>query len=221
MTRVLVVDDDPGSLRAQTQRLDRPERDVVAASAVDEAQRLLDKEPFDVVVTDMRFDREEEAARAGLRVLDSVARLPEPRPEAIVITAYGELTNCIAALQKGAGGYVQKGQPWIDVLEELQAHVAQAEQRMSARKALVAENQGLRLALQRVTACCARMSMALEGMDRRLSRIDDCCREVDNEYLAKRFQVLAVELRARHQTMTQVTSEIAAAPAEALRYPGA
>ena len=65
--KVLVVDDEPDLLELLELTLSRMGLDTVRASSVAEAIRLLDKEPFDLCLTDMRLPDGE-----GLRVIEHI-----------------------------------------------------------------------------------------------------------------------------------------------------
>ncbi len=77
---------------------------------------LLDKEPFDLCLTDMRLPDGE-----GLRVVEHINQKGLDVPVA-VITAYGSAENAVAALKAGAFDYLAKPV----ALEQLRALVKQA-----------------------------------------------------------------------------------------------
>ena len=81
--KVLVVDDEPDLLELLELTLSRMGLETVRASSVAEAIRLLDKEPFDLCLTDMRLPDGE-----GLRVIEHINSKGLDIPIA-VITAYG------------------------------------------------------------------------------------------------------------------------------------
>jgi two-component system response regulator PilR (NtrC family) len=90
--------------------------DTVRANSVAAAIRLLDKEPFDLCLTDMRLPDGE-----GLRVIEHINSKGLDIPIA-VITAYGSTANAVAALKAGAFDYLSKPV----ALEQLRALVKQA-----------------------------------------------------------------------------------------------
>jgi two-component system response regulator PilR (NtrC family) len=114
--KVLVVDDEPDLLELLELTLSRMGLDTVRADSVGTAIRLLDKEPFDLCLTDMRLPDGE-----GLRVIEHINSKGLDIPIA-VITAYGNTTNAVAALKAGAFDYLQKPV----ALEQLRALVKQA-----------------------------------------------------------------------------------------------
>src|SRR5664279_1683289 len=114
--KVLVVDDEPDLLELLELTLSRMGLDTSCAQTVGEAIRLLDKEPFDLCLTDMRLPDGE-----GLRVVEHISQKGLDVPVA-VITAFGSAENAVAALKAGAFDYLAKPV----ALEQLRALVKQA-----------------------------------------------------------------------------------------------
>jgi len=114
--RILVVDDEPDLLELLELTLSRMGLDTTRAESVAEAIRLLDKEPFDLCLSDMRLPDGE-----GLRVVEHINQKGLDVPVA-VITAYGSAENAVAALKAGAFDYLAKPV----ALEQLRALVKQA-----------------------------------------------------------------------------------------------
>ena len=114
--RVLVIDDEPDLLELLELTLSRMGLDTVRAENVGDAKRLLDKEPFDLCLTDMRLPDGE-----GLEVVQHIADKALDVPVA-VITAHGSAQNAVAALKAGAFDYLSKPV----ALEQLRALVKQA-----------------------------------------------------------------------------------------------
>jgi two-component system response regulator PilR (NtrC family) len=114
--KVLVVDDEPDLLELLELTLSRMGLDTTCAQSVGEAIRLLDKDPFDLCLTDMRLPDGE-----GLRVVEHITQKALDVPVA-VITAFGSAENAVAALKAGAFDYLAKPV----ALEQLRALVKQA-----------------------------------------------------------------------------------------------
>jgi two-component system response regulator PilR (NtrC family) len=114
--RILVVDDEPDLLELLELTLSRMGLDTICAQTVGEAVQLLDKEPFDLCLTDMRLPDGE-----GLRVVEHITQKGLDVPVA-VITAFGSAENAVAALKAGAFDYLAKPV----ALEQLRALVKQA-----------------------------------------------------------------------------------------------
>src|SRR6266513_4366178 len=114
--KVLVVDDEPDLLELLELTLSRMGLDTTRAESVNDALRLLDREPFDLCLTDMRLPDGE-----GLRVVEYITQKAPDVPVA-VITAFGSAENAVAALKAGAFDYLSKPV----ALEQLRALVKQA-----------------------------------------------------------------------------------------------
>ncbi len=114
--KVLVVDDEPDLLELLELTLSRMGLDTSRAETVGEAIRLLDKDSFDLCLTDMRLPDGE-----GLRVVEHINQKGLDVPVA-VITAFGSAENAVAALKAGAFDYLAKPV----ALEQLRALVKQA-----------------------------------------------------------------------------------------------
>src|SRR5881396_1198967 len=114
--KVLVVDDEPDLLELLELTLSRMGLDTTRAESINDALRLLDREPFDLCLTDMRLPDGE-----GLRVVEYISQKAIDVPVA-VITAFGSAENAVAALKAGAFDYLSKPV----ALEQLRALVKQA-----------------------------------------------------------------------------------------------
>jgi DNA-binding NtrC family response regulator len=78
-----------------------------AATAVD----LLEREKFDVMLTDFKLPRED-----GMKLIARAKSLPKP-PVCILMTAYGSEEVAVEAMKKGADDYIPKGKMQLDELE--------------------------------------------------------------------------------------------------------
>ncbi len=114
--RVLLVDDEPDLLELLEMTLSRMGLDTSRAENVAQAIALLDKEQFDLCLTDMRLPDGE-----GLLVVEHINQKGLDVPVA-VITAFGSAANAVAALKAGAFDYLAKPV----ALEQLRALVKQA-----------------------------------------------------------------------------------------------
>src|SRR5512143_1566495 len=114
--RVLLIDDEPDLLELLELTLSRMGLDTERASTVAEAIALLDRDSFDLCLTDMRLPDGE-----GLRVVEHINQHGLDVPVA-VITAFGSAENAVAALKAGAFDYLAKPV----ALEQLRALVKQA-----------------------------------------------------------------------------------------------
>ena len=126
MRRVLVVDDEEAVRSAVKRRLEREGYEVDLAGSQAEGLELLKagKTPYDVVVTDMVM----ESPTSGLELLQA-ALSTDVFTEVIVLTAYGNVTNAVESMKRGAFDYVEKNIPGIDVFELLALKLDQAMER--------------------------------------------------------------------------------------------
>ena len=116
MSRVLVVDDDPGVRYTIVNTLQDDGHDV--AEAVDglDGQEKAAAGDFDVVVTDMRMP-----GMTGMELLSALNGLTDP-PAVILVTAHGDERLAVEAMKAGAWDYFRKP---FDI-DELSAVVARA-----------------------------------------------------------------------------------------------
>jgi len=102
MSRILIVDDEPRSVKLLVLRLQEAGHVLVSAGRVSEAKQRLEQELFDLLITDVRLPD-----GSGIDVL-KFARDPAPSLPIIVITAHGTIQDAVDAMKFGAVEYVQK-----------------------------------------------------------------------------------------------------------------
>lgn len=100
--RILLVDDEP-ELRGVLEDALR-EAGYVVETAADGSEALgqLEHQVYDVVITDVRLPKVE-----GLSLLRHL-RSESPQTKVIMMTAYGQVTDAVAALKEGAYDYLTK-----------------------------------------------------------------------------------------------------------------
>ena len=98
---VLIVDDEKHTREGLRQALE-DSYDVSLAASADEAFNLLDAQPFDAVLTDLRMP-----GKSGLKVIDKALALPQ-RPAVIMMTAYGNVDTAVEAMKRGAVDFLTK-----------------------------------------------------------------------------------------------------------------
>jgi len=98
---VLVIDDGENMLKMMRNML-RGSFKVLTCSSGEEALRMFQKSPTDLVVTDIRMPDV-----TGMEVLRSVKDL-SPDTEVVLMTAYGQVSQAVEALKAGAYNYVTK-----------------------------------------------------------------------------------------------------------------
>src|SRR3954451_8428778 len=102
MARILVVDDEDGIRSFVAEVLEDEHDTVMTAKDGDEAAGLLDRQSFDVVVTDLKMP-----GRDGMALLSKI-RAEQPETQVIVLTAQGTVESAVQAMKSGAFDYLQK-----------------------------------------------------------------------------------------------------------------
>ena len=98
---VLIVDDEKHTREGLQQAL-AESYDVTVAANAEEAFNLMDAQPFDVVLTDLRMP-----GKSGLKVIDKALALPN-RPAVLMRTAYGDIKTAVEAMKRGAADFLTK-----------------------------------------------------------------------------------------------------------------
>jgi DNA-binding NtrC family response regulator len=128
--KILIVDDEQITLENLEIILTKENYDVTTSSSGKEALKLLQKQDFDVVLTDLRMDEVD-----GMQVLAECKKL-YPESEVVMITAYASLPSAIETMKKGAYYYLAK--PFK--LDEVRKVVKEALEKVKLKK----ENTELR-----------------------------------------------------------------------------
>jgi two-component system response regulator AtoC len=127
---LLIVDDEKPTREGLRAGLE-DRYDVYIAEDAKAAMDLLEREHFDVMLTDFRMPSED-----GLKLIGRAKSLPKP-PVCILMTAYGSEEVAVEAMKRGADDYIAKGRMQID---ELEMRIARA----LRRQTLEVENVALR-----------------------------------------------------------------------------
>jgi len=130
---LLIVDDEKPTREGLRAALE-DRFDIYVAEDVAGARELLERERFDVVLTDFRLPKED-----GMKLIARAKSLTRP-PVCILMTAYGSEELAVEAMKQGADDYIPKGRMQI---EELEMRIARALQ----RRRLEDENRVLRTQL--------------------------------------------------------------------------
>jgi signal transduction histidine kinase len=113
-SRLLVVDDENGPRQALRMLL-KEDYEVLLASGVAQAQRILTEEPVDVVITDIRMPN-----ATGLDLL-RIVKGQDPDIQVIILTGYGQLDTAMEAIEHGAFAYLEKPFDNTVMLEKIHA----------------------------------------------------------------------------------------------------
>src|SRR5882724_11931576 len=107
---LLIVDDEKTTRDGLRAALEE-RYDVYVAEDANAAMELLERENFDVMLTDFRLPNED-----GMKLIARAKSLLKP-PICILMTAYGSEELAVDAMKRGADDYIAKGRLQIDELE--------------------------------------------------------------------------------------------------------
>ena len=133
--KLLIVDDEEIALRNLRHVMEKEGYQVIATQSGAEAMSLLEKQDFDVVLTDLRMEGVD-----GMDVLKK-SRERQPGSEVIMITGYATAESAVHALKRGAFYYIAK--PFR--LDEVRKVVAEALEKVCLRR----ENEALHREIER------------------------------------------------------------------------
>jgi len=149
---VFLVDDDDGSREAMTRTLERVGYTLRPFSSAEEAlERLRAGDPVDVIVSDVRMPGID-----GYEFLREV-RAELPHLPFLLVTAFGDVQDAVAALQEGADDYLTKPVKMQELRQRVQLHLE--------RRVLSDENRRLRQRLEK--------SFGFEGIVGHSSAMED------------------------------------------------
>ncbi len=100
--KVLIVEDESVVSNLLTEIFTRRKCSVAKAKLLAEAEALVAKESFDLIMLDIRLPDGD-----GEKFLEQLAMLPE-RPLVIVMTGYGTIESAVGCMRAGAFDYVMK-----------------------------------------------------------------------------------------------------------------
>src|SRR5215468_5365486 len=111
MAPTLLIVDDEKTTREGLRAALESRYDVYLAEDAKAATELLERENFDVMLTDFRLPNED-----GMKLIARAKSLSRP-PVCILMTAYGSEELAVEAMKRGADDYIAKGRLQIDELE--------------------------------------------------------------------------------------------------------
>jgi len=132
---LLIVDDEKPTREGLRAALEE-RYDVYLAEDAAAATELLEKEHFDVLLTDLRLPSDD-----GMKLIARAKSLSKP-PVCILMTAYGSEEVAVEAMKRGADDYIAKGRMQID---ELELRIGRA----LRHRTLETENESLRQQLDK------------------------------------------------------------------------
>ncbi|MEK6679958.1 MAG: response regulator, partial [Nitrospirota bacterium] len=129
MDKILVVDDERSMRDFLSIMLKKAGYDVTTAIDGDEAVKILHKDIFDLVITDLKMPKVD-----GLQVLKTVKEL-SPDTVVIVITAFASTETTVEAMKEGAYDYITK--PFQNDEMKIRIKKALEKRRLSAENILL------------------------------------------------------------------------------------
>lgn len=135
-SRLLLVDDEKIALRNLEHMLSKEGYAITATQSATHALELIDTQPFDLVLTDLKMDKVD-----GMQLLRR-CKSRHPDTEVIMITGYATLESAVAAMKVGAFHYIAK--PFR--LDEVRQTVIEALEKVRLKR----ENWALRAQLDAV-----------------------------------------------------------------------
>jgi len=132
---ILVVDDEAVHLNGLLENLRDEGYEVTGAKNGEEAIALLDKQTFELIITDIRMPGVD-----GLVVLGH-AREVAPQVPVILMTAHATVETAVEALRRGAKDYILKPFHVTEMLSKIEQHLQ--------NQMMAWENQVLRLQVDR------------------------------------------------------------------------
>ncbi len=128
--KLLIVDDEKVALKNLEHVMKKEGYEVTATQSGAHALAFLEKQPFDVVLTDLRMEKVD-----GMQILRK-CREACPDTEVVLITGYATLESAVEAMKHGAFYYIAK--PFR--LDEVRKVVAEAVEKIHLKR----ENRSLR-----------------------------------------------------------------------------
>jgi response regulator RpfG family c-di-GMP phosphodiesterase len=192
--RVLIVDDEENILTSLRRLLRREPYELVTANSADQALRLMEEHPADLVISDYRMP-----GMTGTELLREV-QTHWPETLRIILSGYSEVRAIIDAINTGAI-YKFLSKPWND--EEVKLHIRRAleqydlemENRRMARK-IAAQNERLVELNRQLKQRAADASTGLDSVQELLDLIDAGVITLDPRELIVGANQRAVELLA-------------------------
>src|SRR5579871_2916184 len=140
---VLIVDDEKPTREGLRAALE-DRYDVYVAEDAQTAINLLERETFQVLLTDLKLPGDD-----GMKLIVRAKSLSKP-PICILMTAYGSEEVAVEAMKRGADDYIAKGRLQID---ELEMRIARAlrHQKLETENVSLHQQLDTRFGLENIT----------------------------------------------------------------------
>ncbi|MEM2961352.1 MAG: response regulator, partial [Candidatus Bathyarchaeia archaeon] len=100
--RILIVEDDTGQRELLSRILHYDGYEVVEVDTGMRAVKLAEKEPFDLVLSDLKLP-----GMDGIEVIERISK-SNPQISGIIVTGYGNVDSAIKAIRLGICDYIKK-----------------------------------------------------------------------------------------------------------------
>src|SRR5437660_9140522 len=155
MTPTLLIVDDEKPTRDGLRAALEDRYDVYLAEDAKAAMELLERDHFDVLLTDFRLRNED-----GMKLITRAKSLSKP-PICILMTAYGSEELAVEAMKRGADDYIAKGRLQIDELE-MRIGRALRQQNLEAENVSLRRQLDSKFGLENIIGESAAMKQVLE-----------------------------------------------------------
>jgi DNA-binding NtrC family response regulator len=98
----MVIDDEPIVGKRLKRTLEKEDYDVVIFTDGLDAMKVLEKNPFDIIITDLKMENID-----GMKILENVKERT-PDAKVIIITGFGKWLTATEAFEKGAFDFIIK-----------------------------------------------------------------------------------------------------------------
>ena len=157
LTPTLLIVDDEKTTREGLRDALSERYDVYLAEDAKSATELLERERFDVLLTDFRLPGED-----GMKLIARAKSLSRP-PICILMTAYGSEELAVEAMKRGADDYIAKGRLQI---EELEMRIARAlrQQNLETENVSLRQQLDSRFGMENIVGQSQAMQEVLESV---------------------------------------------------------
>lgn len=118
---ILIAEDDASARELAAYNIQNMGHTVAEAENGEQALQLFRKEPFDIVLTDLRMPK-----MSGMELLSRLRQI-QPSVIVVVMTAYGDIETAVSAMKEGAFDFVSKpfSRDYLKIVLSRAAHTLQ------------------------------------------------------------------------------------------------
>ncbi|MFQ5935411.1 MAG: diguanylate cyclase [Acidiferrobacterales bacterium] len=172
--RALVVDDEQSVRGIVAQVLTEERYRVAEATSGEEALTIFKKEPYPIVITDIRM-----GGMSGLELLKQIKKL-SPQTNVIIMTSHGTMDAAVTAIKAGAYDFLHKPFDDLELVASAARRAMQSHALIQEREKLVQMLKSRNEALQNINKAFRALTVTLKNKNAAL------------ENLNKAFQALAI-----------------------------